>query len=65
MKNASSRINEAFSHAPVLPLSECSRYVLFSDCDRGNGSSNDNFLKNQNLYFAALNYYYEENFYFH
>lgn len=29
MKNASSRINEAFSHAPVLPLSECSRYVLF------------------------------------
>ena len=62
MKNASSRINEAFSHAPVLPLSECSRYVLFSDCHRGNGSSNDNFLKNQNLYFAALNYYYEENF---
>ena len=29
MKNAFSRINEAFSHAPVLPLSECSRYVLF------------------------------------
>ena len=51
-----SRIDHAFSDAPVLPLSENGRYVLFSDCHRGIGTSNDNFLKNQHLYFAALNY---------
>ena len=57
-----SRIDHAFSDAPVLPLSENGRYVLFSDRHRGIGTSNDNFLKNQHLYFAALNYYYQHSF---
>lgn len=57
-----SRIDHAFSNAPVLPLSENGRYGLFSDCHRGIGTSNDNFLKNQHLYFAALNYYYQHSF---
>ncbi len=55
--SASSRLDRAFLNAPVLPLSECSRYVLISDCHRGAGNANDNFLKNQHLYFAALQYY--------
>lgn len=54
-----SRISRAFQGAPCLWLDKNSKYILFSDCHRGNGTSNDNFLKNQNLYFAALNYYYE------
>lgn len=62
MRTASKRIQHAFTNVPVVPLSSDSRYVLFSDCHRGNGSSGDNFLKNQNLYFAALNYYYEHHF---
>lgn len=62
MKGYIKRLNHAFADAPQIPLSNCSQYVLFSDCHRGNGTSNDNFLKNQNLYFAALNYYYEHNF---
>lgn len=33
-----------------------------SDCHRGNGSWGDNFSNNQNLYFAALNYYYENGY---
>lgn len=60
--SADARLNKAFSDAPVLPLAPESRYVLFSDCHRGTGTSNDNFLKNQNLYFAALQYYYEQHF---
>ena len=55
--SAASRISHAFQNAPVLSLSENSRYVLFSDCHRGIGTANDNFLKNQHLYFAALQYY--------
>lgn len=57
-----SRLNRSFENAPVLPLTPSSRYVLFSDCHRGNGTHNDNFLKNQHLYFAALRYYYRNQF---
>lgn len=56
--SADKRLDAAFAHAPVLPLTPSSRYVLFSDCHRGCGTNNDNFLKNQNLYFAALEHYY-------
>lgn len=33
-----------------------------SDCHRGDGSWADNFSKNRNIYFAALSYYYNENY---
>ena len=56
------RLERAFGNAPVLPLRADSRYVFFSDCHRGNGSSNDNFLKNQHLYFAALQYYFQQGY---
>ncbi len=60
--SADSRLNAAFAHAPTFPLCRSSRYVLFSDCHRGCGTNNDNFLKNQNLYFAALQHYYNRSF---
>lgn len=58
----SSRLNKSFEGALRLPLNHCSKYVLISDCHRGTGTSNDNFLKNQNLYFAALQHYYKSGF---
>ncbi len=57
-----SRLTDAFRNAPVLPLDSCSRFCLISDCHRGDGTSNDNFLKNQNLYFTALKHYYANGF---
>lgn len=53
------RLDRAFEGAIRLPLDSCARYALFSDCHRGTGTSNDNFLKNQSLYFAALQHYYQ------
>ena len=53
------RLNKAFEKALHLPLTNHSRYVLVSDCHRGTGTSNDNFLKNRSLYFAALRHYYQ------
>lgn len=52
------RLNRSFEGALRLPLNYCAKYVLISDCHRGSGTSNDNFLKNQNLYTAALQYYF-------
>lgn len=57
-----SRLNKSFKNAPVLPLDHGCKYVLFSDCHRGNGTNNDNFLKNQHLYLAALRYYYRHGY---
>lgn len=56
------RISDAFRDSPVLSLDCCSRFVLFSDCHRGVGNSNDNFLKNQHLYLAALNHYFQKGY---
>ncbi len=56
------RLNNAFTNAPVLPITNNTKYVFFSDCHRGTGNSNDNFLKNSNCYFAALQYYYQNSY---
>ncbi len=58
------RLERSFREAPVFALCPDSRFVLFSDCHRGVGNSNDNFLKNQHLYFAALSYYYQKGFFY-
>ncbi len=60
--SAHSRIFQAFENALILPLNCRSRYILLSDCHRGVGNANDNFLKNEFLYLAALNYYFNKGF---
>lgn len=57
-----SRLNKAYEGALKLPLCDFSKYVIISDCHRGNGTSNDNFLKNQTLYMAALRHYFQKGF---
>lgn len=59
-----SRLNKAFQDAPRLPLNHHTKYVIISDCHRGAGTSNDNFLKNRNLYFAALEHYYRAGYHY-
>lgn len=56
------RLDRSFENALTLPLTSSSRYVLFSDCHRGNGTWGDNFLKNQHLYFAAIRHYYQNGY---
>ena len=58
------RIDRALENALCLPLNACSRYVIMSDCHRGEGTVNDNFLKNQNLYFAAMEHYLKRGFFY-
>lgn len=49
------RISRAFENALCLPLHSCSKYILLSDCHRGVGNANDNFLNNEYLYLALCN----------
>lgn len=56
------RLDRAFKKAPYLPWNKNTKYVFFSDCHRGIGNTNDNFLPNGNSYYAALQYYYQYGF---
>lgn len=56
------RLNRAYENALCLPINRGSRIVLMSDCHRGVGNWGDNFQPNQNLFFAALQYYSRKNF---
>lgn len=56
------KLTKAYKTSKVIPFNESSRIVIMSDCHRGDGSWGDDFSNNQNLFFAALNYYNERNF---
>lgn len=56
------RLDRLFETAPRIPFSNQSKIVIFSDCHRGEGGAADNFAKNQNIYFYALNHYFQNGF---
>lgn len=60
--NKLKRLSQVFHSAEQISFDDFSRIVLMSDCHRGDGSWADNFSKNQNPYFAALNHYYNKNY---
>lgn len=58
----SKRLNRLMTIAPKIEFDCCSKIVLMSDCHRGVGNWGDDFLPNQQLFFAALTYYDENVF---
>jgi len=56
------QISQIFKTAEQIPFDDSSKIVLMSDCHRGDGSWTDNFLKNRNIFIAALNHYYDEDY---
>lgn len=56
------KLNKIFDKANVLKINDKSKIVIMSDCHRGAGDNVDNFLKNRNIYKAALSYYYKNDF---
>lgn len=55
-------LTKVFNSSGELLFDDLSKIVIMSDCHRGDGSWGDNFSNNQNLYFAALNSYYDKKF---
>ncbi|WP_127836967.1 metallophosphoesterase [Clostridium prolinivorans] len=55
-------VSKVFKSADEIIFDDSSKIVLMSDCHRGDGSFADDFARNQNIYFSALNYYYNENY---
>ncbi len=51
------RITNAFNRAKVIKFNNNSKFAIMSDCHRGDGGRTDNFLKNQDIFFSALQRY--------
>nr|WP_299032496.1 metallophosphoesterase [uncultured Tenacibaculum sp.] len=62
MFSSNNRLNRAFKKAKKLPLNEASKYVLFSDCHRGDNSFADDFARNRKIYHFALSQYLQKDF---
>lgn len=60
--NTLKRLSKIFEASEEIPFDDSSRIVLMSDCHRGDGGWSDDFAKNQNIYFVALNHYFNENY---
>ncbi|WP_299118666.1 metallophosphoesterase [uncultured Tenacibaculum sp.] len=56
------RITRAFKKAKKLELSKQSKYVLFSDCHRGDNSFADDFAHNRKIFHYALSQYLQKDF---
>lgn len=59
---ANKRLTKAFKNATRIPFDKNSKYIFFSDCHRGDDSVSDEFIRNQNIFLHALNYYYKEDY---
>ena len=55
--SSQARLNRAYLNAKVLHFDDTTKYILFSDCHRGDNSFADDFANNRNIYFHALKYY--------
>jgi len=56
------RISRTYRSAPRVSFNDNSKFILFSDCHRGDNSFADDFAKNRNIYFHALKHYYYEGY---
>jgi len=60
--SSNSRLSSAYNNAKKITFDDSSKFILFSDCHRGDNSFADDFSKNRNIYHHALNHYYNNGF---
>lgn len=60
--NYMKRISKAYMAAAEIMFDDDSKFIIMSDCHRGDGSWSDSFAQNQSIYFAALSYYFNKDY---
>lgn len=56
------RISKVYLTSKEILFDNESKFIIMSDCHRGDGNWSDSFAQNQNIYFAALSHYFSENY---
>ena len=62
MFSSKKRLDRAYKNAKIINFNDSSKFILFSDCHRGDNSFADDFANNRNIYFHALTHYFNEGF---
>lgn len=62
MTSINKRLQSIMDNSEVVPFDKNSKFIIMSDCHRGQGNTGDNFLSNRVLYMAALEHYYKSGF---
>ncbi len=60
--SAEERLTEVYDKAREIPFDDSDKFILFSDCHRGDNSWADEFAHNHNLFLHALQYYFSKEF---
>lgn len=60
--SSQSRITNTYKNARRISFNDASKFIIFSDCHRGDNSFADDFANNRNIYYHALKHYYTEGF---
>lgn len=58
----SKHLDKVFKESKRVKIDANSKLAIMSDCHRGNGNNSDNFIKNKNVFMAALRHYYDKGF---
>ena len=56
------RLTKIFNESKEIDIDDNSKIIIMSDLHRGDGNWSDSFARNQNVFFAALSYYYQKNY---
>ncbi|OIQ30036.1 MAG: serine/threonine protein phosphatase [Bacteroidetes bacterium MedPE-SWsnd-G2] len=62
MFSTKKRLDHAYKTAHRVAFNSDSKFILFSDCHRGDNSIADDFAKNRNIYYHALKDYFKKGF---
>ncbi|WP_194766696.1 metallophosphoesterase family protein [Tamlana sp. I1] len=62
MFSSTKRLDQAYKNAKIIDFDDSCKFILFSDCHRGDNSFADDFANNRNIYFHALKHYLKEGF---
>jgi UDP-2,3-diacylglucosamine pyrophosphatase LpxH len=60
--SSKTRLDRAYQNAKIIDFDDSSKFILFSDCHRGDNSFADDFAKNRNIYYHALKHYFKEGY---
>ncbi len=60
--SALKRLTKIFNSTKTIDFDDSSKIVLMSDCHRGDGSWTDDLARNENIYYSALNYYFNNDY---
>lgn len=60
--STNARLTDLFRSSPVVEFDDTDKFVIFSDCHRGDGSWKDDYAHNRNLHLHALSYYFERDY---